>query len=76
MLDLDEALHTLEGEPIVPSEPRGRNVLLIILEGVSGGYLPRLRARHGAESPIEMPELDRSAGSGRTGRGACGAQEG
>jgi phosphoglycerol transferase MdoB-like AlkP superfamily enzyme len=54
----------LDGTPIITSEPRARNVLLVILEGVSGAYLPSLRRLHGASSSVTMPELDRIARMG------------
>jgi arylsulfatase A-like enzyme len=54
----------LGGESIIESPPRGSNVLLIILEGVSGAYLPSLRARHDQNNRIGMPQLDRIAESG------------
>ena len=56
---LDRAVEAdLDGELFIEALPRGSNVLLVILEGVSGAYLPSLRARHGADSTIDMPELD------------------
>jgi hypothetical protein len=54
----------LDGELFVEALPKDTNVLLVILEGVSGAYLPSLRDRHGAESSIEMRELDRIAAGG------------
>jgi len=54
----------LAGSPIIDAGHRARNVLLVILEGVSGAYLESLRDVVGAESPIDMPELDRIAGKG------------
>ena len=64
-----EALHRsvradLGGESIIHSSPRATNVLLIILEGVSGAYLPSLRDRHDESCRITMPHLDRIAESG------------
>lgn len=48
----------------ITSAPRARNVLLVILEGVSGAYLPSLREPHGISSPITMPRLDQIAKGG------------
>ena len=58
------ARRDLGGTPIITAEPQARNVLLIILEGVSGAYLPSLREHHGAGSSVTMPELDRVARTG------------
>ena len=54
----------LEGDPIIRDAPRASNVLLIILEGVSGAYLPSLRDRHDETNQISMPRLDQIAESG------------
>lgn len=54
----------LSGTPIIDLDPRPRNVLLIILEGVSGAFVPSLRQHHGASSPVTMPALDRVAARG------------
>ena len=54
----------LTGESIIHSAPRASNVLLIILEGVSGTYLPSLRDRHDETNQISMPHLDQIAESG------------
>jgi hypothetical protein len=49
----------LSGTPAVPPEGRGRNVLLVVLESVSGAYLPSLAAWHGESSTTaSMPALD------------------
>jgi hypothetical protein len=48
----------LAGEPRLPLPGGGRNVLLVVLEGVSGGYLPSVAAAHGVESTFGMPALD------------------
>ena len=48
----------------ITSQPRAQNVLLVILEGVSGAYLPSLSERQGFSSSITMPELDRIAQNG------------
>ena len=54
----------LDGAPIIAAGPKARNVLLVILEGVSGAYLESVRDANGASSPIDMPELDRIARNG------------
>jgi arylsulfatase A-like enzyme len=54
----------LSGDSIIHSSPRASNVLLIILEGVSGVYLPSLRDRHDETNQISMPQLDQIAASG------------
>jgi len=54
----------LSGESTISQAPRDSNVLLIILEGVSGAYFPSLRDRHGETNSIPMPRLDRIAESG------------
>ncbi len=60
MLDLvPELAANLDGEPIVPLARPDLNVLLIVLESVSGSYLPTLAADQAANiSQISMPELD------------------
>ena len=52
------ATRDLSGSMFIAAEPRARNVLLVILEGVSGAYLPSLRDPHGFASPITMARLD------------------
>ncbi len=47
----------LEGEPIIKLGNKGQNVLLIMLESVSGAYLDTMASTHGAESPVRMPLL-------------------
>ena len=54
----------LPGESTIGHAPHASNVLLILLEGVSGAYLPSLRDRHGETNSITMPRLDRIAQSG------------
>lgn len=54
----------LRGEEMIAARPRADNVLLIILEGVSGRYLPSLREHHGAPGDINMAELDQLATQG------------
>jgi len=51
----------LSGEPWTDLDRTGRNILLVVLEGVSGAYLPTVADRSGVESSIEMPQLDRLA---------------
>jgi hypothetical protein len=60
----DLATRDLSGQAIIAAETRAQNVLLVILEGVSGAYLPSLREPHGYSSPITMPRLDRIARRG------------
>jgi len=67
--DLGTTLHRtvradLSGESTIDSFPRASNVLLIVLEGVSGAYLPSLRDCHGETNRISMPRLDQVAESG------------
>ena len=54
----------LGGEFTIGLSPRASNVLLVILEGVSGAYLPSLRDRHGETNRISMPRLDEVAERG------------
>jgi hypothetical protein len=58
------AASDLSGSALVGASPEARNVLLVILEGVSGAYLPILRERHGATSEITMTRLDAIARQG------------
>lgn len=46
----------LDGEPRISLPGVAPNVLLVVLEGVSGAFLPTLT--HGQESGVVMPELD------------------
>ena len=53
----------LSGTPLPLTEPRKKNVLLVMLEGVSGAYLPSLRDWQGVQDAPEgddifMPKLD------------------
>jgi arylsulfatase A-like enzyme len=49
----------LGGPPLLPLEGRGSNVLLVVLESVSGAYLPSLAEWHGQPpATVSMPELD------------------
>jgi hypothetical protein len=54
----------LNGAPLVDPLPPSSNVLLVILEGVSGSYLPSIRSHHGVTHRISMPELEAIAGRG------------
>jgi hypothetical protein len=59
MLDLDPELRAdWSGEPLVPAEGRARNVLLLVLESVSGAYVDSLAAANGREAVASMPHLD------------------
>lgn len=58
------AARDLEGTPILDGEGRARNVLLVVLEGVSGAFIPSLRQHHGSVPLFDMPELDRLARRG------------
>jgi len=59
MLDLDPELGAdWSGEPIVPAEGRARNVLLLLLESVSGAHVDSLAAVHGRSAAASMPRLD------------------
>jgi len=51
----------LSGEPWTDLGLAGQNILLVVLEGVSGAYLPTVADRSAVESSIEMPRLDRLA---------------
>lgn len=59
---LPELLADLEGEPVVELPRPGRNVILVLLESISGAYLPRMAARHRLDSALRMQRLDRIAG--------------
>jgi arylsulfatase A-like enzyme len=59
MLDLDPGLGAdWSGEPIVSEEGRARNVLLLLLESVSGAHVDSLAAAHGRAPVASMPRLD------------------
>ena len=64
----------LSGEPWTDLGQTGQNVLLVVLEGVSGAYLPTVADRSGVESSIEMPHLDRLARSHPTATRFIGQQ--
>ena len=51
----------LSGEPWTDLGRTDQNILVVVLEGVSGAYLPMLAEQSGVESSIEMPHLDRLA---------------
>ena len=52
-----------EGEPLVRRAPgAGRNVLLVVLEGIPGAYLRQVQEATGVAYPIVMPALSRIAG--------------
>jgi hypothetical protein len=48
----------LEGEPRFPLPGKGRNVLLVVLESVSGAYVGRLIEEHWNPDDGRMPVLD------------------
>lgn len=53
----------LEGAPLIAANPRARNVLVVILEGVSGAYLPSFN-QHETDFSVTMPKLDEVAREG------------
>ncbi|MGH0031755.1 MAG: LTA synthase family protein [Myxococcota bacterium] len=55
---LPELAADLGGTPRIPAEPRARNVLLVVLESISGIHLPSFAAEHGREADAEMPALE------------------
>jgi len=60
MLDLVPELGAdLDAPPRFPQGHRATNVLLLVLEGVSGNYLPSAAALHRRRPVNAMPELDR-----------------
>lgn len=48
----------LSGTPVVKLGNRGANVLIVMLEGVSGVYLNSVALKHGIDSFVKMPKLD------------------
>lgn len=49
----------LDGAPTIGTRPGAANVLLVLIESMSGAYLPSLAAAHGREAaPSSMPRLD------------------
>ncbi len=64
LLPLGEAeLRTgdLRGRPWLDLGRAGRNVLLILVEGISGAHLPAVTAANGVELGFALPQLDRLA---------------
>ena len=51
----------LSGKPILALGNRGKNVLLIMLEGISGVHLDYIAERHGVSVSVKMRRLDRVA---------------
>ncbi len=65
--DLELGHHTppdLAGSPLFERRVKRPNVLLIMLEGISGAYVPTLARRHGIQYELTMSELDRIASRG------------
>jgi arylsulfatase A-like enzyme len=59
MLDLVPELRAdLGGEPIIAREGRAKNVLLVVIESLSGGHVASLAADHGYRTPHRLPALD------------------
>jgi hypothetical protein len=54
----------LSGEPRIALPRPGQNVLLVILEGISGAHVSRIREAQDGQSPVMMPELDAIAERG------------
>ena len=55
----------LSGTPIGPRDRPPRNVLLVMLEGVSGLYLPSVAQVHGWEAKPALPRIDAAMREGR-----------
>jgi hypothetical protein len=51
----------LDGEPLIPLQQRDRNVLLIILEGLSGAYVEASASANDREAAYDLPHLSRLA---------------
>jgi len=65
MLALDPQLAAdLDGRLLQPDVPRPRNVLLLVLESVSGVHIERFAAAHGRSPVAAMPRLDALAARG------------
>jgi hypothetical protein len=65
MLALDPELAAdLDGRPLQPAVGRARNVLLLVLESVSGVHVERFAAAHGRSPVAAMPRLDALAAGG------------
>lgn len=57
----------LDGQAILPLDHRGENVLLVVLEGVSGAYVDRLAAMQGLEGKRpRLVSFDRASRKGVT----------
>lgn len=56
---LPELAADLDGEPRFAWEPARRNVLLVVLEGVSGAYIEPVARAHGRGAIMAMNHLDR-----------------
>jgi len=54
----------LSGRSWLADETRRHNVLLVILEGVSGGHIPRIATHHGINPEERLVNLDSLANSG------------
>ena len=64
-LDLShQAPPDLGGVPMLRRTIERPNVLLVILEGISGAYVPSLARRQGIEHALTMPTLDKIARRG------------
>ena len=64
MLDLvPEMAADLDGEPILPLPGAAKNILLIMIEGVSGAFIPSLAADQNFHDLFQMPNLGRIATS-------------
>lgn len=62
MLDLVPGLASdLDGELLLETPGRGHNVLLVVIEGLSGSYLPVLAEAHDQQLHALMPLLDSRA---------------
>ncbi len=64
----------LSGEPWMGVGQVEKNILVVVLEGVSGAYLPMLAELSGVESSIKMPRLDQVARSHSTATRFVGQQ--
>jgi len=53
----------LDGVPLLPPGNRGRNVLLVILEGLSGAYVEASSSANDREAVFDLPHLSRLAES-------------
>jgi hypothetical protein len=65
MLAVDPELAAdLDGRPLQPAVGRARNVLLLVLESVSGVHVEGFAAAHGRSPVAAMPRLDTLAAGG------------